>query len=272
MKKILLFFLLTLLRTFSFSQAANDDCTTATDVGVLTLDTIWMNCYMGIPSTHPAFSVRDSNDIATPSLPYYYMSGCYGYDTATTSLADDVWFKFRSTASNVRLYFSSWDTLDTIHVNLYHGTTCTTLQPSACWTFLYSMSIFYIDYYCSNDTINQYNYIQVSGTAPGQAVKFEFCITALDVNTIGAYGTININTGIEKYSTSNFSIYPSPTHDSFIINYAGALQIFNTLGTSVYQTTLTSKHQTLNPNLPAGIYFVRVSDGEKVYTQKLVLE
>jgi hypothetical protein len=77
---------------------------------------------------------------------------------------------------------------------------------------------------------------------------------------------------INEINKTPISLFPNPNRGDFCLNFIGHLQIFNTLGTSVYQTTLTSKHQTLTPHLPAGIYFVRIKDGEKVYTQKLVIE
>jgi hypothetical protein len=44
------------------------------------------------------------------------------------------------------------------------------------------------------------------------------------------------------------------------------------MGRVVYATTLNSKHQTLNPGLSPAMYFVRVSDGEKMAVQKLIVE
>jgi hypothetical protein len=84
--------------------------------------------------------------------------------------------------------------------------------------------------------------------------------------------SVNVN---EDIANKSIKIYPNPAQSSITIESAlinSHLQIFNSLGNSVYQTTLNSKHQFLNPHLPAGIYFVRVNDGEKVYTQKLVVE
>jgi hypothetical protein len=38
------------------------------------------------------------------------------------------------------------------------------------------------------------------------------------------------------------------------------------------QTIIKQKSEIINYHLSAGIYFVKVSDGEKIYTQKLVIE
>jgi N-acetylneuraminic acid mutarotase len=86
--------------------------------------------------------------------------------------------------------------------------------------------------------------------------------------------SIECATAVHEHKKLDISLLlsPNPSKGYFSVQMQGELQIFNPLGTSVYQTTLNSKHQTLNPHLPAGIYFVRVTDGEKVFTQKLVME
>jgi hypothetical protein len=80
---------------------------------------------------------------------------------------------------------------------------------------------------------------------------------------------------LENEISINLIVFPNPAVVSFSISTSfshAQLQIFNTLGTAVYQTTLTSKHQTLSPHLSSGIYFLRLSAGEKVYVQKLIIE
>jgi hypothetical protein len=82
-------------------------------------------------------------------------------------------------------------------------------------------------------------------------------------------------TGIEDDAAANsISIYPNPSSGSFKITgmqYANSkLEIFNTVGAKIYSGILSEENIELNA--PAGIYFVRVSDEEKVFTHKLVIE
>jgi hypothetical protein len=104
-------------------------------------------------------------------------------------------------------------------------------------------------------------------------------------DTIGNYGGIN-DLFLAKYgevcSTSvnvneinnktDITIYPNPSTGNFNIQAQGKLEIYNTLGEKIHQQILTSAHQQIQLNASPGIYFVRVSDGEKSYTQKLVIE
>jgi hypothetical protein len=75
------------------------------------------------------------------------------------------------------------------------------------------------------------------------------------------------------------NIFPNPTHNTFTISFNGLssmvdgqLQIFDVMGREVHQQIITSAHQHIENSFSPGIYFVKVSDGEKQYLQKLVIE
>jgi hypothetical protein len=86
--------------------------------------------------------------------------------------------------------------------------------------------------------------------------------------------------GIEENPWQNaISISPNPAHNDFTISISpefatspAQLCIYNIVGEKVYSTTINSKLQTLNPRLPGGIYVVRVREGSKQFTQKLVID
>jgi hypothetical protein len=87
----------------------------------------------------------------------------------------------------------------------------------------------------------------------------------------------DLTTLVESISKKRVTlkISPNPAHNSFTITSPfqnAELEIYNMLGVEVYSKTLNTKPQTLNPNLSAGIYFVKVSDGEQVIVEKLVIE
>jgi N-acetylneuraminic acid mutarotase len=82
--------------------------------------------------------------------------------------------------------------------------------------------------------------------------------------------------GIDELSSQlNFSIYPNPANNSFKINYSSEikgciLEIYNMTGEKIYSEEL--KMQQIYLNVSVGIYLVKLSSGEKVVTQKLVVE
>jgi hypothetical protein len=89
-------------------------------------------------------------------------------------------------------------------------------------------------------------------------------------------GTIAIQV---KSDVDIFNISPNPAHNVFNIVFNEdlsiqnvVLKIFDVMGRNVHEQPLNSKLQTLSPKLSAGVYFVKLSDGVKVYEQKLVIE
>jgi uncharacterized repeat protein (TIGR03803 family) len=78
-------------------------------------------------------------------------------------------------------------------------------------------------------------------------------------------------------SKSNMTIYPNPAENIFIINLKtevrnARVEIFNILGEKVYSTAMTGKQQTINNKFHSGIYFVKVSEGDKNFIEKLILQ
>jgi photosystem II stability/assembly factor-like uncharacterized protein len=88
--------------------------------------------------------------------------------------------------------------------------------------------------------------------------------------------------GISETSAlpANVSVYPNPAVDNVTItvnnisgHHKNELAIYNVIGEVVYSETLTSNVKKLDVELfSSGVYFVKVSDGEKTYTQKLVIQ
>jgi len=79
---------------------------------------------------------------------------------------------------------------------------------------------------------------------------------------------------------SRIVLYPNPSHNSFAIsfgekNYANNadLKIYDFTGRLVYRQTLNHAHEsTVNCQLNAGVYFVKVGDGRRDDMQKLIIE
>jgi uncharacterized delta-60 repeat protein len=89
-------------------------------------------------------------------------------------------------------------------------------------------------------------------------------------------GTINID---EQEYNSLISIYPIPAHNSFTISLNGQssmvygqLQIFDVMGRIAHEQSLNHKSEIITHKLSPGIYFLQVRAGQKVFTEKLVVE
>jgi hypothetical protein len=99
------------------------------------------------------------------------------------------------------------------------------------------------------------------------------------ISSIGS-ATAICTTGLNHSDNDNFiKIYPNPAHNTFTISFnglssmfGGQLTIFDVTGREVHAEKIHSQLSTFNFQLSPGIYFVRASDGERVFTQKLVVE
>jgi predicted outer membrane repeat protein len=93
---------------------------------------------------------------------------------------------------------------------------------------------------------------------------------------IGAYEYQAV--GIHEFSAAPLKIYPNPSTGKFVVELnektdEANFELYNAVGTQVYEATIKSVKETFDlRKYNPGIYFVKLSDGEKVFTQKLVIE
>lgn len=254
MKIALLFCMLTLLHVAGYSQVPNDDCGTAFDYGVFP-DSAGPQCPNGV---FPYVGAYDDLSNVTPSSPFYSMTGCQGYVSSTTTLADDIWYKYRGiySASNVMIIAS-----DTLHVNFYYGTNCNVLQPAGCFTYLpsYNDTIFTI--YSNNDTINYYNYIQISSNESGKQFLYTVCLYQPMLLSATAYGTIQINNNVSiynVYSNISVSVFPNPLTNklNIISNSDEKIEVVlsDIAGRIVHQEAFSSSLSMNTEQLAKGTY------------------
>jgi len=238
------------------AQPVNDDCSTARDLGMLpiALDSL---CPDG--TIYYSMGLADSTIGATPSLPYLSMTNCYGYSNSTTTLADDIWFKFKIPTNSIELRLVSNDTM---HMNLYHGTSCGTLQPSGCWTF--TNDVFQMDFFTSNDTMNEYNYVQLSGISPGRQFYFAMCIRAM-FNFAAPFGTILVGEKENNFSDSNnLLLYPNPVNK--VLNFSYPLNFNNfsynviDLRGKVVRSGVVESEQVKLDGINSGLYSILIYD------------
>ena len=75
---------------------------------------------------------------------------------------------------------------------------------------------------------------------------------------------------------SNISIYPNPANDVVVVKTdiisPFDLELVNTIGESIYQSTFTSYIDLDVSKIERGIYFVVLSNGEAMITKRLVIE
>ncbi len=81
----------------------------------------------------------------------------------------------------------------------------------------------------------------------------------------------------ETQTTNSFTLYPNPATSNFTLELSSGfttakVQIFNGLGALVYEQAISQLSTNINLSAPAGIYIVKVSDREKIVTQKLIVE
>ncbi|MGB1000410.1 MAG: T9SS type A sorting domain-containing protein, partial [Flavobacteriales bacterium] len=100
--------------------------------------------------------------------------------------------------------------------------------------------------------------------------------TGVILNAAQVHGIENV-VGVEEFS-SNFSITPNPTNDVFTLNTSvegeATVQIINSLGQVVatYNNNLEANATYDVSAYEAGVYFVNVTVGNQVATQRLVIE
>jgi hypothetical protein len=107
-------------------------------------------------------------------------------------------------------------------------------------------------------------------------------LVSLVIDSAGNDTTLCTTVGvapISNFQSSIFNISPNPAINNFTITfpntiYKGVIEIYNVLGEKIFSenfTDVSQKEIRLN-KINAGIYFVKVRDGEKEYSKKLVIE
>jgi hypothetical protein len=117
-----------------------------------------------------------------------------------------------------------------------------------------------------------------SNLLPG---NYTCCVTDANGCTQCSYVTVSYPTAINEADLSDlpFSIFPNPSHNAFTISHNNQLSIINSqltifdiTGRVIHQQILTSAHQQIINHFSPGIYFVKVNDGERVFTEKIIVE
>ena len=92
---------------------------------------------------------------------------------------------------------------------------------------------------------------------------------------VAKYFQTAIGINNNEYSKDLFSIYPNPSTGKFNIAFSNqqqitSVEIYNLFGESVFQKQNTNEIDL--SSAAKGIYFVKVYAGEKIYTEKIIVE
>ena len=87
--------------------------------------------------------------------------------------------------------------------------------------------------------------------------------------------------GITENNPAAFTlIYPNPsngkfqiTGDAFRLNKNYNIKIYNIIGKTIYQSVITGPKSDIDlSNQAKGIYFIRIQDGQRIYTNKIIIK
>ena len=110
----------------------------------------------------------------------------------------------------------------------------------------------------------------------GSYVYAVYAVKADGSMSAPAYCTVEVDfTGVAENQNVNVSVYPNPANDMFTINVNAdnfKYQLVNSLGQVVYSGNASNKAVVSVSELNKGVYFLRITTGNQVKTQKVVVE
>lgn len=264
--------------TYSFGAGNSDIYLIRTDANG---DTLWSKTYGGT-NADLGFSVRQTTDggfiISGNTLSFGAGNGDI-YLIKTDTIGDVLWTKAFGGTGGEAGYSYVRQTIDGGYI--ISGKT---------YSFGFGNGDFYLIKTDSsgNSGCNEFSTNSIV-TAPLTQVTSPITSFALPPTTLtnpftvagsgGAINTICTNVGINELVLNySFIISPNPSAGRIIISFERALikgnvEILNILGENIFSENIfneTKKEINLK-NISAGVYFVKVFDGEKMFTKKLII-
>jgi len=85
---------------------------------------------------------------------------------------------------------------------------------------------------------------------------------------------LDANTGIVAPTGSTVSVYPTVSNGSFnvVTSEKGSIKLLDITGKILLSTTSTTGINTINVNVPAGLYFITLNEAGKVSTHKVTIK
>ena len=108
------------------------------------------------------------------------------------------------------------------------------------------------------------------------------CLIDFDGETEDYTINVDVQLGIDEFGVGNFSIYPNPNKGQFNVSLNSSssnkinVSVYDVRGRIIYDTTFENRsnfNQSINLNsVQSGMYLVKVSDGDKQATKKIIVE
>ena len=94
-------------------------------------------------------------------------------------------------------------------------------------------------------------------------------------------GVCALTTEVQTISEieSGFSVFPNPTKGTFELSLdfktqveISDVEVYNLIGEKVYTVRITGSRETIDCNLSKGIYSIRLINGNRQFTKKIIIE
>lgn len=256
MKKLCAIFLSVFFIYCSQAQVPNDDCHTATDIGVMDGTYNFLSWDFNLFDTCVDISTLD----ATTSYPYIYTdSSCNAY--LTSSVSRDVWFKFVSPGAFTIRGIQSQNAqspTDSVSITFWEGGSCDSLRAIGNYQYVINPGnpFFYDSVWVNGNNIQDTLYAQVSGINFTDTVQLYLCfrgINSIVPSIAGCYYTnANTDTVCFQYSTNTTEAFWGNTGTATIEIQKGRAPF-----SFLWSDGNTDSART---NLAAGKYFFTISD------------
>lgn len=233
--------------------------------------------YQYITADSAVYSINQSNNGSTLPKGYYY--ACYFLNDTYNSVGDTIYFSVGDLISTVSTDKSAYDLGDLVSVTFSDGPG----KPKD-W-----LGIFNKD---DDPNINPLlNYVYVNGKTSGTASftpdnlpkkageYFVVLFTNDSYNEISnrAYFSISSTLSVSEKEDTQLSLYPNPTipgKETVVSSQSPitGLEIYTLKGGLIYsKRNIQENTITINHNLPAGLYLVRVLTNGRSYSLKLTV-
>lgn len=136
-------------------------------------------------------------------------------------------------------------------------------------------------YFYDNQMADDHHLLTLTGDMTNASYTFDTrrLLMVLETDETGNGGGFSLDyegghVGVEDLSRQEIIMYPNPAKDQLHISHATPVlqvDIYNVEGERIYSEAPESEESVLNiSHLPAGIYIVRMTTGEQVFTRKFV--
>jgi hypothetical protein len=170
MKTLLTAVVFALCTQVLLSQASNEDCNSAIDIGNVEHHfNHYYSCFDGDASYDTGVFYVEL-DSAIPNYPFLFMKNCEGYTDETFRIGNDLWYTFTSNQNEITIRVTA-ELNHQLHLNIWKGDNCSNLKPYRCYT----IDTFYFSATFEQNCFSRYYLQFISDTNKGSSY-FGFCL------------------------------------------------------------------------------------------------